>query len=218
MVETSSPVHLKLLSYISPDSAARTEYDYWLPEPKGTCLHSRLHQANLTKLTRTFCLLAHLPCLGFAILPQRPQTVSGRSFSSDSINISQDDMTFSDRQQQAPQDLFFGEPSESPFAPMSMAEQDMAHFSSSSTSAYPLFQSQWLPYTTSYPQPPPVTAYDHSSSTDYPPFESFNATIIYQPDTTNASGHRACQLRLQFFSHLLNSSTASVNISIVLAS
>ena len=118
-------------------------------------------------------LLTCSPSLSGLCYPSpAPSNGVRRSFSSDSINISQDDMTFSDRQQQAPQDLFFGEPSESPFAPMSMAEQDMAHFSTSSTSAYPLFQSQWLPYTTSYPQPPPVTAYDHTSSTDYPPFET----------------------------------------------
>ncbi len=101
-----------------------------------------------------------------------PSNGAGHSYSSDSITISHDEMTFSDRQQQAPQDLFFGEPSESTFAPMSMAEQDMAHFSTSSSAAYPMFQSQWLPYSASYPQPPPVTTYDHTSGTDYPPFDT----------------------------------------------
>jgi hypothetical protein len=49
----------------------------------------------------------------------------------------------------------------------------MAHFATSSASGYPLFQqSQWLPFTTSYPPPPPVIAYDHTSTTNYPPFET----------------------------------------------
>ena len=119
-------------------------------------------------------LLTCSPSLSGLCYPSpAPSNGASHSLSSDSIKISHDDMSFSDRQPHAPQDLFFGEPSESSFAPLSsMEEQDMAHFSTSSTATYPLFQSQWLPYTTSYPQPPPVTAYDHTSSTDYPPFET----------------------------------------------
>ena len=117
-------------------------------------------------------LLACSPSLSGLCYPSpAPSNGAGQSFSSDSISLSHDDMTFADRQPHAHQDLYFSEPSETSFMP-TLAEQDMAQFTTSHTGAYPLFQSQWLPYSTTYPQPPPVTAFDHTISTDYPPFET----------------------------------------------
>ena len=116
-------------------------------------------------------LLSCSPSLsGFCYPSPAPSNgASYSSLSSEHINASHDDMTFTDR----PQDLFFGEPAETSFGPMSsMPEQDLNQFSTANSAAYPLFQSQWLPYTSSYPQPPPVTAYDHTTATDYPPFET----------------------------------------------
>jgi hypothetical protein len=120
-------------------------------------------------------LLTCSPSLSGLCYPSpAPSNSAGQSsLSSDPISLSHADMSFSGPRSNAPQDLFFDDHSDSSFLPMSsMPEQDMVHFSTSHTTNYPLYQTQWLPYASAYPQPPPVTAYDHTSSTDYPPFET----------------------------------------------
>jgi hypothetical protein len=117
-------------------------------------------------------LLTCSPSLSGLCYPSpTPSSSAGQtSLSSDSLNFSHDDVPFSDSHSGAHQNFFFGEPSEASYA--SISEQDMADFGASNSNNYPLFQSQWLPYSTTYPQPPPVIAYDHTVSSEYPPFET----------------------------------------------
>jgi hypothetical protein len=130
--------------------------------------------SEFDEVDKTALLTCSPSLTGLCYPSPAPSQEAGRgSFSSDSINLSHEDMSFSERQHSVPQELFFGEGSDGSFMPMSsLAEQDMATFSTAN-SGYPMFeQNQWLSYTTSYPQPPPVTAYDHTSSTEYPPFDT----------------------------------------------
>lgn len=81
--------------------------------------------------------------------PAPSHDASRGSVSSDSLNLAQDDMSFSDRQQNLPQELFFGEASDASFLPISsLPEQDMALFTTS-TAGYPSFIS-----TSGYRTPP----------------------------------------------------------------
>lgn len=149
-----------------------------------TSTSSRAHDSAMFTLTpppsefdevdKTALLTCSPSLTGLCYPSPAPSQEAGRgSFSSDSIKLAHDEMSFSERQHSIPQELFFGEGSDASFMPLSsLAEQDMASFNTANA-AYPMFQqSQWLPYTTSYPQPPPVTAYDHTSSTEYPPFDT----------------------------------------------
>lgn len=134
------------------------------------------------------------PFSGFTYPSPAPSLSKNHSSSgtSDSFSLCQEDMSFVDTQHQPQPDLFFGASVDSSFAPISTLteEPEMAQYTSSGASSYPLYQqNQWLQYST-YPQQPSVTSYDHPPTTTYPPFEatvSSNYTNIIPPTPQDIS-------------------------------
>ena len=112
-------------------------------------------------------LLTCSPSLTGFTYPSPAPSHSGQ----DSINLSSEDMSFSNSQRTEPHDLFFGEHSAASFLPISsVPEHEMAHFTAT-TNAYPLFQqTSWLPFS-SYAHHLP-TSYDQQSTSTYPAFET----------------------------------------------
>ena len=117
-------------------------------------------------------LLTCSPSLTGFTYPSPAPSHSGHGSSSDSVNISQDDMSFSENQRAGSHDIFFGEPSAASFLPISsLSEQEMAQYTAT-TNAYPLFQhTSWLPFSP-YLHQTPMSSYDQPSTSAYPAFES----------------------------------------------
>ena len=117
-------------------------------------------------------LLTCSPSLTGFTYPSPAPSHSGHGSSSDSLNICQDDMSFSDSQRASSHDIFFGDSSTASFLPIStVPEQDMAQFTAT-TNAYPIFQqTSWLPFS-SYTHQTPISSYEQPSTSVYPAFEN----------------------------------------------